>query len=171
MRRPVELRKDFDSKQVRMLAGQSRDAAQARRLLALGFVYEGHSREDAARFAGMERQTLRDWAHRFNAQGPGGLIGRKPPGGRAKLAEEHDAALAEWIAQGPDPERDGVVRWRCCDLKRKLSDRFGIDVSRARLGARLRKLGYSWISARPQHPAQKPEAIEAYKKSLAGTDR
>ena len=165
MRRPVELRVDFDAAQLRELAARSRDGAQVRRLLALAFVYEGKPREEAARLAGMERQTLRDWAHRFNVEGPEGLIDRKPPGGRSKLSGEHDAALAEWIAAGPDPKLDGVVRWRCADLKGKLSERFGVDVSRERLGARLHKLGYRWISARPQHPAQKPEAIETYKKT------
>jgi transposase len=171
MRRPVELRKDFDAVELRRLAGSSRDPAQVRRLLALAFACDGCSREDAARFAGMDRQTLRDWVHRFNAEGSDGLLDRKGPGGRAKLGAEHDAALAEWIAEGPDAEKDGVVRWRCCDLKRKLSERFGVDLSRTRLGARLHKLGYSWISARPQHPRQKPEAIETYKKRLAGPDR
>jgi transposase len=165
MRRPVGLRGDFDAVRLRELAARSRDGAQVRRLLALALVYEGKPRDEAARLAGMDRQTLRDWAHRFNGEGPEGLIDRKPPGGRPKLSEEHDAALAEWIAAGPDPERDGVVRWRCSDLKAKLSDRFGVDVSRQRLGARLRRLGFTWISARPQHPAQKPEAIEAYKKT------
>jgi hypothetical protein len=28
----------------------------------------------AAKIGGMERQTLRDWVHRFNASGPEGLI-------------------------------------------------------------------------------------------------
>jgi hypothetical protein len=31
-------------------------------------------REGAAKIYGMDRQTLRDWVHRFNALGPEGLI-------------------------------------------------------------------------------------------------
>jgi hypothetical protein len=33
----------------------------------------------------MDRQTLRDWAHRFNTKGPEGLINGKAPGPSAKL--------------------------------------------------------------------------------------
>ncbi|MBA3517031.1 MAG: helix-turn-helix domain-containing protein [Rhizobiales bacterium] len=31
------------------------------------------NRTDAARIGGMDRQTLRDWVHRFNERGPDGL--------------------------------------------------------------------------------------------------
>jgi putative transposase len=50
-----------------------RDAAAARRMLALALVMEGHCRIDAARAAGMDRQTLRDWVHRYNESGLAGL--------------------------------------------------------------------------------------------------
>ena len=43
---------------------RSRDVAQSRRLLAGAMVLDGGSCLDAARQAGMERQTLRDWMHR-----------------------------------------------------------------------------------------------------------
>jgi transposase-like protein len=56
-------------------------------MLALASVLEGSSREAAARAAGMDRQTLRDWVHRYNAVGLPGLhdrprSGRKPDPGR-----------------------------------------------------------------------------------------
>ena len=41
-------------------AARSRDAAASRQMLALALVLEGHSRAEAARAAGMDRQTLRD---------------------------------------------------------------------------------------------------------------
>ena len=70
-------RADFGSAELRRLACGTRNANQARRLLALAAVYDGMRREDAARIGGTQRQTLRDWVRRFNAHGPDGLIGRR----------------------------------------------------------------------------------------------
>jgi hypothetical protein len=53
---------------------------------------------------------------RFNAEGPAGLIGRKPPGNRPKLDDAQRAALVRVVESGPNPVRDGVVRWRLIDL-------------------------------------------------------
>jgi Homeodomain-like domain len=62
-------RLDLDASALRRAATRCRDAKAARRMLALALVLEGASREDAARHAGMDRQTLRDWVHRYNVYG------------------------------------------------------------------------------------------------------
>jgi Winged helix-turn helix len=85
-------------------------------ILALAAVYDGMDRETAARIGGMDRQTLRDWAHRFNEEGPAGLINVKPIGRRPKLSVEQQEALRQLVEAGPDPEKHGVVRWRCLEL-------------------------------------------------------
>ena len=161
----VVLRGDFTAAGLRALALKAKDGRQVRRLLALAAVYDGMPREDAARVGGMDRQTLRDWAHRFNTLGPGGLSGIKPPGRRPKLSEARKEELARLVEAGPDVERDGVVRWRCVDLKRVLSEKFAVDLSAVSLGRTLRKLGFSHIGARPRHPAQDAGAIAAFKKT------
>ena len=66
----VAVRTDLTAAEVRELAKAAATPDQARRLLAIALVLEGASREDAARSTGMDRQTLRDWVHRFNAAGP-----------------------------------------------------------------------------------------------------
>jgi transposase len=161
----IELRQDFGAEDLRGCAARAKDAAQARRLLALAAVVDGMNRTAAARIGGMERQTLRDWAHRFNQHGPDGLIDIKPSGRPPKLSDEQKETLKQLVEAGPDPETDGVVRWRCVDLKRVVRDRFGIDLSEVSLGRVLKQLGFSRISARPQHPRQDPEAIETFKKT------
>jgi transposase-like protein len=80
-------------------------------------VLEGGSREAAARAAGMDRQTLRDWVHRYNAEGLAGLHDRPRSGRKPRLTPEQEAELAAAVDQGPDPDRDGVVRWRRLDLR------------------------------------------------------
>jgi len=159
------VRDDFEAEELRVLAGRVKDANQVRRLLAIAAVLEGMDREEAARIGGMDRQTLRDWVHRFNTQGPDGLINIKPSGRRPRLSDEQKEELCELVEAGPDPQKDGVARWRCVDLKRVLGERFGVDLSEVRLGSILKELGFSHISARPRHPAQNGEAIAAFKKT------
>ena len=144
--------------------GEGEGCRAARRLLALAAVRDGMNRTEAARIGGMDRQTLRDWAHRFNQYGPDGLIDIKPTGRPSKLSDEQKEALKQLVETGPDPEKDGVVRWRCVDLKR-VSDSASVSMSEVSLGRALKKLGFSHVSARPRHPVQDPEAIAAFKKT------
>jgi transposase len=161
----IRVRDDFEADELRLLAGRVKDASQARRLLAIAAIYDGMDREEAARIGGMDRQTLRDWVHRFNDQGPDGLINIKPPGRQSRLSAEQKEELCRLVETGPDPQTDAIARWRCVDLKRVLGERFGVDLSEVRLGQVLKELGFSHISARPRHPAQNPQAIAAFKKT------
>ena len=165
----VELREDFCAGQLRRLAAKARDPGQARRLLALAAVREGKSRAEAASIGGMDRQTLRDWVHRFNAGGVDGLISHTAPGAAAKLSASQKEDLQAIVEAGPDPLVDGVVRWRCRDLKRVIKQRFDVDLAEVSIGRILWELGFSHVSPRPQNPKQDPQAIEAFKKtSTAG---
>ena len=162
----VELRDDYSADELRRLAARSRDVNQSRRLLALAGVLDGMSRETAARIGAMDRQTLRDWVHAFNIQGPDGLINAKAPGAPPKLSPAQRAEIASLVEAGPDPETDVVVRWRCVDLRRIILARYNIDLDEVSIGRMLKVAGFSHISARPQHPAQAPEVIEDFKKSF-----
>jgi transposase len=161
----ISVRSDWDAEQVRAAARLAQDAAQVRRLLAIAAIYEGMSRDAAARLGAMDRQTLRDWVHRFNAAGPSGLIDRTAPGAAARLTGEQEAELAALVEAGPDPETDGVVRWRCIDLKALIRRRFGVEYHERTIGKLLNRLGFSHISQRPRHYDQNPEDIAAFKKS------
>ena len=114
----IPVRTDYPAGQVRRIAQRAKDAAQARRLLAIAAVLDGASREEAAKIGGMDRQTLRDWVIRFNEQGPDGLINIPSPGVPPKLNAMHKAFLARIVEEGPIPAIHGVVRWRACDLIR-----------------------------------------------------
>ncbi len=166
------LRDDWDAVQVRAAARAAQDADQVRRLLAIAAVYEGQDRAAAAQIGAMDRQTLRDWVHRFNAEGPAGLIDRKPPGVKRRLTAEQEAELTELIEAGPQLDRDGVVRWRCVDLQRVILARWEISYHERTSGKILRRLEFRHISARPRHFGQEPAELAASKKtSPAGSVR
>jgi transposase len=161
---PVALRADFDAQHLRTAARKTKDAAQARRLLALAAIHDGASRAEAARIGGVTLQIIRDWVMRFNAQGPDGLVDRKAPGQPSRLNDGHRAALAAVIESGPMPATHGVVRWRLIDLCQWLWDEHRISVAKQTLSRELRAMGYRKLSARPRHHAQVEEAIEHFRK-------
>jgi transposase len=161
----VRMRADFSAAELRRLAKISKDANQSRRLLALAAVLDGMSREDAARVGGMDRQTLRDWVHRFNATGPDGLKDAWWSGPKPRLSLEQKAELAQIVETGPDPAIDGVVRWRRVDLQKLIRERFGVDYHERYVSTLLKELGFSHMSARPRHPAQDGRIVEAFKKT------
>jgi transposase len=70
------------------------------------------------------------------------------------------------IEAGPDVARDGVVRWRCVDLKQLILTRWNIAYHQRTIGKVLRRLGFRHISARPRHLGQDPARIDEFKKTL-----
>ena len=102
------IREDLPPCELRRLAKTERNLRVARRLLAIAAALEGLSREAAARVAGMDRQTLRDWVIRYNRGGPAGLSDHWGDGRPCRLTEGQQATLKAIVLQGPDPEVDGV---------------------------------------------------------------
>jgi transposase len=162
---PIPLRSAFDAAILRKLARKTKDAAQARRLLALAAIYDGASRAEAAQIGGVTRQIVRDWVVKFNALGPEGLMDRKPPGVPSRLNDRHRTALVAVIESGPIPAVHGVVRWRLVDLIQWLWEEFRITISKQTLSREIRALGYRKLSARPRHHEKSEVQVAAFKKS------
>ena len=112
MAEAVKLRTDYSAAELRRLASSSRHANQSRRLLSLAAVLDGMNRTQAARIGGMDRQTLRDWVHRFNHHGPDGLKDKWANGSVPRLSPEQQAELADLVETGPDRAVHGVVPLR-----------------------------------------------------------
>lgn len=145
-------RTEFPAAELRHRARVASDPDQARRLLAIASILDGASRTDAAKSVGMERQTLRDWVHRFNAEGVDGLKDRQRTGRKPLLDGEQRAKLDELVETPPDPVKDGVVRWRCCDLKAKVKTLFDVEISVRSVGRILRARKFRRLAPRPKHP-------------------
>jgi len=141
MPRAIALRSDFSATGLRRQARRSREASQARRLLALAAIYDGGTRSEAARLGNVTLRIVRDWVVRFNAKGPEGLADRTPPGPTPRLTDAHRQALAAAIEAGPIPAIHGVVRWRLVDLGQWLWEAFRISVSMQTLSRALRAMG------------------------------
>jgi transposase-like protein len=115
-------RLDMTASALRAAASREKDGAAARRILALALVLDGADRKTAAETCGMDRQTLRDWVHRYNAEGLTGLHDLTPPGLKPKLTAEQQAAprakpasagVSESIRSTPSPSswRSGPTKY------------------------------------------------------------
>lgn len=125
------------------------------------------SRAAAARSAGMDRQTLRDWVIRYNAHGVAGLTDNWQGGRPPMLTLDEQAELLAAVMAGPDPEKDGFCAYTREDLVALAEKKFGKSMHPTSMGRLLRKLGLSRQKARPSHPMQDPAAAAAFKKSPA----
>src|SRR5699024_9758249 len=170
MPRPLTLRNDYDATQLRQLAQEADEPAQVRRLLALACVYDGMRRDQAARQNAMQAQTLCDWVHAFNAKGPEGLKNTPPPGRPRKLSPAQRQAIAQLVDDGPDPEVDGVARWRRADIKDISEQCYGVRIAVTTMGSVIKEHGYKQDSAHKRHIKQEMAQAEALKKNIARSD-
>jgi transposase len=158
-------RQGVDPSDLRQAASRTRDGRVSCRLLAIAMVMEGASRAAAAAAGGMDRQTLRDWVHRFNAEGIAGLRDQPREGRPPALTGEQMQELKALVLAGPDPERDGVVRWRCFDLRGQIATRFKVEVHERTVSKLLHRLDLVRLQPRPYHPKKDADAQEIFKKT------
>ena len=134
-------------------------------MLVVGVAEGGGRGRDGAGEGGVGSQTVRDWVHRFNAEGPEGLYARPRPGPLRRLTSEQEAALERIVRDGPDRERDGVVRWRRVDLQAVIEERFEVAYHERTVGKVLHRLGFSHVSVRAHHPKSDEATQQAFKKT------
>jgi transposase len=171
MTMPLKIRRDRTPAVLRKQARIETDTRIARRILAIANALDGMSRDEAARAAGMDRQTLRDWVIRYNAHGLVGLADQPRNGRPPKLEPEEKAVLVEVVLAGPDPEASGISAFTRDDLVAICEERFGKRLAAASMGRILRDLGLSRQKARPSHPQKDPVAQAAFKKSPGAAEK
>ena len=159
-------RTDMSAQDLRCAAKRTRDGRVVRRILAIALVFDDVDRATAARSSGMDRQTLGDRVHRCNAEGLGGLSDRCGKGARPRLSLEQQALFVAWVEAGPDPAKDGVVRWRCADLQVRVEEEFDVKLHERTIGKYPARHGFRRLSVRPEHPGTDPAAQQAFKKTL-----
>ena len=162
MKKGLEVRRDISAVVLRGKARKEKDGRVVSRLFGIANILDGMDRDRAARQAGMSRQTLRDWVHRYNAQGVEGL--RDGPRGHTKrsLTPAQEKELEAIVLQGPEGT---LVRWRRVDLQAVIKEKFRVAYHEHTVGKVLRRVGFTRLSARPIHPRGDPEVQETFKKT------
>ena len=142
-------RTDISARELRFIAKRTRDCRVVRRILAIALVLEGVDRATSARSSGMDRQTLRDWVHRYNFGGIAELSDRRGKGAKPRLSPTQQAQFVAWVEARPNPLEDGVIRRRCADLQARVKDAFGVKLHERTNGKYLAKHGFRRLSIRP----------------------
>jgi transposase len=161
MKAGLAVRRDISAAILRKKARGEKNGRMASRMFGIANILDGMGREQAATQAGMTRQTLRDWVHRYNGQGIEGLRDRFV-GPECKLTPEQEKEIDGLVTEGPE---GNLVRWRRVDLQKEIEKRFSVTYHERTIGKLLRRLGFSHISARPQHPETDVAAQEDFKKT------
>jgi transposase len=167
----LKIRKDRTPAVLRKFAKAECDGRVARRILAIANALDGMSREDAARAAGMDRQTLRDWVLRYNAHGIDGLADRWNGGRPPTFDAQEQTELMRIVLAGSDPEASGISAYTLEDLANICEKRFGKRMHPWSLGRLLKRLGFSRQKTRPSHPQKDAAAQAAFKKSPGAVEK
>lgn len=114
----------------------------------------------------MDRHTLRGWVHRYNADGAPGLSSRWGPGRPPALNMTQMEELRSLVLEGPELERNKVVRWRCVDLRASIATRWSVTLTKGTIDKLLRRLRMTRLPPRPYHPKKDAAAEETLKKGL-----
>jgi transposase len=152
----LRIREDISSGELRRQARRESDGRVSARLIAIANALDGMDRASAARF--------RDWVHRYNAAGIGGLCDRPKPGRTPKLTEGQMASLKAIVLADPDPAADQIGRWRVVDLCRYVEERWEVSYSETGMLRLLWSLDLSHRKTRPRHPQSDDKAQQAFKK-------
>lgn len=159
----------YDASELRALARREKNGRVASRMVAVANALDGMTRLLAARSAGMDRQTLRDWVIRYNENGIAGLRDHPKGHNPEKLSDSEQAVLLAKVFQTPDPTRDGTCAWTLADLCEFAEVRFGKRLSTSGMWGVLQRLGLSHQKARSVHPKTDPKAQADFQKKGSWT--
>ncbi len=142
---------------------KERDARLATRIRAVYLAQMGKTAPEIAQLLGYSRRTIQNWIHCYNKQGLSGLDDHHGQGPKCRLNESQIQWLRQRIEEGPRTE-DGVCVFHGKDIQRIIDHQFGISYHLNSIYRLLKRMGYSYVSSRPEHPKGDRQAREAFKK-------
>lgn len=133
------------------------------RLLALGHLQEGKTKQQTAEMFQISRMTLRRWILRFAAHSLRGLEEKPGKGRKKKLATEREEDFRKQVEELQAKRKGGRVRGQ--DIQILLKEKLSVDHALPSVYHVLERCGLSWISARSGHPKSNSIAQEEFKKN------
>jgi transposase len=131
------------------------------RAVYLAMMYK--SALEIARLLGYTRRTIQGWIYAYNRQGLNGLREDAGRGGKSKLNPDQIKWLRQRIEQGP-AKQDGVCVFHAADIQKIIHGQFGVLYHIRTVRKLLNRLGYRYVSSRPEHPKGNPQDRDAFKK-------
>ena len=170
MRLALRVDESLTAAELAKLAKRERDARVKGRIVAVRYLRLGHTVPEASDALGMSERQLRNWVHRYNAEGVAGLCDRPRPGQPPHLAFDQVERFKQRIRAGARPE-DGVCVLRGADVQRILQEEFKAEYSLPGVYFLLHRLGFSSLVPRPRHQHADEQAQAAFKKTSRSVSR
>jgi transposase len=156
---------EFSPQELRAASFAAPTRRERMRTQAIANAMEGMTRIEAARFADMSDQALKDAIKRYNVEGLAGLKDRPHTGRPRKLDEAQREELHDIALAGPDIEKDQLSAYTRDDLAAIVQSKWNVVYDVTSIGRMLREMGLSRQKTRPSHPKKNPEAGEAFLKN------
>jgi transposase len=142
---------------------KEKNPRMAARIRAVYLAQMDKTAPEIATVLGYTRRTVQNWIYAYNRQGIEGLKESPGRGTNSKLNEDQIQWLRQRIEQGPT-RKDKVCVFHAADIQRIIKEQFGIHYHVRSVRRLLKRLGYSYVSSRPEHPKGDPEKRETFKK-------
>lgn len=149
--------------ELKRLFRKEKDTRLASRIRAVYLAMMDKSAPQIAQILGYSRRIVQDWIYSYNQKGLQGLQDSSGRGQRCKLNSDQLQWLRQRIEDGPRLE-DGVCVLRGSDIQRIIKQQFAVSYHLNSVYKLLHRLGYSYVSSRPEHPKGDPEQRKAFKK-------
>ena len=164
MRPALRVDESLSATELAKLAKRERDARIRGRIVAVRYLRLGHTVPQASSALGMSERQLRNWVHRYNAEGVAGLRDRPRAGQPPHLAVDQVQRFKQRIRKGARSE-DRVCVLRGMDVRRILQKEFEAKYSLPGVYFLLHRLGFSSLVPRPKHEQADEQAQAAFKKT------
>jgi len=151
------------STELKQLFRKEKDARLATRIRAVYLGLMGKSAPEIAALLGYRRRTIQNWVYAYNRHGLEGLSDTSGRGQRCKLNADQLQWLRQRLEEGPSPE-SGLSVFHGKDIQQLIAQQFGLTYHLHSIYKLLHRLGYSYVSSRPEHPKGDPEARRTFKK-------
>lgn len=142
---------------------KEKDPRRSVRIRAVYLALMGKSAPQIAHVLGYTRRVVQNWIYSYNRRGLEGLDDDKGRGRKSRLNEDQIRWLRQRIEEGPRPE-DKVCVFHAADIQSIIQNQFGMKYHVRSVRRLLARLGYSYVSSRPEHPKGNPDDREAFKK-------
>lgn len=145
---------------------KEKDAKVVRWLLGIRLMALKKTPHDIGPQLNASERTVRNWAHRFLADGIEGMHRHPGSGHQSFLSHEEQERFKERIRQGPT-EADGVATWRGLSVIEMLRREFGVSYTRSGVYDLMHRMGFSLLMPRARHPESSEEEQGRFKKNTA----
>ena len=117
---------------------------------------KSHGITKTADVFGVTKATLFAWIHCLREESAQHLVVQQGRGRKPKLSKEQEATIRQWLT------KDSQLTIN--SLRQLIAEKLDVDIGRATVHRLMQKLGFSYITPRPQHYKQDSSTHGVFKK-------